>query len=1015
MKLGLISKIRNEIDIIKLFLNHVDSIFDIVYLLDHKSTDGTGELLQKIAEKNNDWKYYYLDFNGHFHKEVTDYFLPSIFSEGIDYLFFLDSDEFLNVTNRNYLENVLIKSGEGLKNMPGSLHWVNCIPDDFNLKFNTDKNFWVPKTTSIYEKIILSSDLFNLLNGKVYVSQGNHLLLDSNGHTFSQSISIGNLFHFPVRSLFQVQKKAIIKSLAYKAIIGRNNRDGFHNFELLKQISQGSLNDDILRGLTFLYEKERSIVKCSKSDLEKLGYTKKSFENLGIPSSGFFNIEDLEIPFSHYGEIADVILNWDQEIKEDIKFGLEGNRLYILSTSESRIKAPGIRRDRNSMNNNFPFMWIKKINRKLKIILTQILISQSSLFDKEYYLEKNPDVKKAKINPVKHYILFGANEGRNPSLYFDSSKYLTDYPDVRASGMNPLIHYLKFGKFEGRLIFPVVNPSDYSRDIQQINDKMENHLYPTQKILLVNGKFDQKEQIGIDIIICVHDAIDDLKKCLNSVIANIKTHHKIIIVDDASDKETRDYLVGIKKSYDFVKLITNKKQLFYTRSVNIGLKESNADFVILLNSDTIVTTNWADKLCNIAYMDKRFGLVSPLSNAANLQSIPSITPTSSNTAINELPQGISIEKMNLICQRLASEEGLTESPILHGFCLGIKKELIDQIGLFDEKNFPKGYGEEVDFCFRAVDKGYIPVIATNTFIFHSKSKSYSNDEFRKKLMRETWNKLAHKYSKKRLHHSQNVIENNCVLTEIRKKSETQFMNIEVEQHYVDSCSICGEKQIFLKNHQSIREGYKCQVCGATLRERELISVLIECFSRKNSKNLALLVKEDEFRKLLIYEPGSLGIYRKYLKSVPGYITSEYDNKIKSGEVRNGLLYEDLTCLSMPNDHFDIIITADFLEHVRKPYLALQEIYRVLKHNGFHIFSIPVFVPLPPKTLKRVNISSQEDEFILPPVYHNNKHLVYNDFGFDLIEKLKLIGFDTQLISPRHEPINSMITFISKKC
>ena len=76
------------------------------------------------------------------------------------------------------------------------------------------------------------------------------------------------------------------------------------------------------------------------------------------------------------------------------------------------------------------------------------LIKKSNLFDSEYYLANNEDVKKAKVDPIKHYLKFGWKEGRNPSAKFNGNEYLNKRPDVRVAGICPLVHYIKFGKDE---------------------------------------------------------------------------------------------------------------------------------------------------------------------------------------------------------------------------------------------------------------------------------------------------------------------------------------------------------------------------------------------------------------------------------------------------------------------------------------------------------------------------------------------------------------------------------------
>lgn len=77
-------------------------------------------------------------------------------------------------------------------------------------------------------------------------------------------------------------------------------------------------------------------------------------------------------------------------------------------------------------------------------------IRRSGLFDIGWYLERYPDVAEAGIDPVVHYVRFGAKEGRDPAPWFSTSAYLQANPDVAASGVNPFYHYIRHGVAEGR-------------------------------------------------------------------------------------------------------------------------------------------------------------------------------------------------------------------------------------------------------------------------------------------------------------------------------------------------------------------------------------------------------------------------------------------------------------------------------------------------------------------------------------------------------------------------------------
>lgn len=94
------------------------------------------------------------------------------------------------------------------------------------------------------------------------------------------------------------------------------------------------------------------------------------------------------------------------------------------------------------------------IDKILKTFLEKRVIRASGQFDADYYLSSNKDVAESGMNPLKHFLRFGAKEGRNPSAHFDVAYYLQRYPDVKASGMNPLYHYIKFGQKEGRTPTP---------------------------------------------------------------------------------------------------------------------------------------------------------------------------------------------------------------------------------------------------------------------------------------------------------------------------------------------------------------------------------------------------------------------------------------------------------------------------------------------------------------------------------------------------------------------------------
>jgi glycosyltransferase involved in cell wall biosynthesis len=82
------------------------------------------------------------------------------------------------------------------------------------------------------------------------------------------------------------------------------------------------------------------------------------------------------------------------------------------------------------------------------------VIARSDIFDREWYLINSPDLLAWGIDPIRHYVAYGAREGRNPNQSFSTTDYLANNPDVAAAGVNPLAHFIRHGTVESRAVHP---------------------------------------------------------------------------------------------------------------------------------------------------------------------------------------------------------------------------------------------------------------------------------------------------------------------------------------------------------------------------------------------------------------------------------------------------------------------------------------------------------------------------------------------------------------------------------
>ncbi len=128
-----------------------------------------------------------------------------------------------------------------------------------------------------------------------------------------------------------------------------------------------------------------------------------------------------------------------------------------------------------------------------------------------------------------------------------------------------------------------------------------------------------------------------------------------------------------------------------------------------------------------------------------------------------------------------------------------------------------------------------------------------------------------------------------------------------------------------------------------------------------------------------------------------YFGVEYDG----GTIINGIRHEDVENLSFFDNQFDLIVSNDVFEHVPNPAKAFAECSRVLKQNGIMLATIPFHIDKN-NSVVRAMINDDKLEYLLPPVYHGNPisddgSLVFSDFGWDILDYIKLAGFSDVVI------------------
>lgn len=247
----------------------------------------------------------------------------------------------------------------------------------------------------------------------------------------------------------------------------------------------------------------------------------------------------------------------------------------------------------------------------------------------------------------------------------------------------------------------------------------------------------------VDIIVPVYRGLADTQLCINSVLASsFKSAYRLIVINDASPEPEVTQWLREKAAQDSrVTLLENPENMGFVGTVNRGMALSTSHDVLLLNSDTEVANDWLDRIRRAAYSDQKVASVTPFSNNATICSYPRFCEG------NALPAGYSTARLDALCAQ-TNPGAVVDVPTGVGFCMYIRRDCLAQVGLFDTENFGKGYGEENDFCQRALKAGWRNLHLLDTFVLHTGGVSFGDSKSpRERVAMETLRRLHPRYER----------------------------------------------------------------------------------------------------------------------------------------------------------------------------------------------------------------------------------------------------------------------------
>lgn len=253
----------------------------------------------------------------------------------------------------------------------------------------------------------------------------------------------------------------------------------------------------------------------------------------------------------------------------------------------------------------------------------------------------------------------------------------------------------------------------------------------------------QAPSMTVDIVIPVYNGVRYLKTLFEGI-EKTKVSHNLIIVDDHSpDPAVEEFLSAYQKKMGpvysergcHIQIILNERNLGFVASVNRGLVMSRHD-VALLNTDVELPQDWLERLIMPLVKDPTVASATPFTNSGVIASFPDFLKD--NSLFNDLPvDRIDSFFKQVPCRYISLPTGV-------GFCMAMSQAAIKKIGVFDQQSFGRGYGEENDWCQRAIEAGFRNVMVDNLYVFHNHGGTFQPDE-KQKLMRENTQTLLKKH------------------------------------------------------------------------------------------------------------------------------------------------------------------------------------------------------------------------------------------------------------------------------
>lgn len=236
----------------------------------------------------------------------------------------------------------------------------------------------------------------------------------------------------------------------------------------------------------------------------------------------------------------------------------------------------------------------------------------------------------------------------------------------------------------------------------------------------------------ISIVIPNKDHFEDLNRCVTSIMekSSYDNYEIIIVENNSTTKEIFDYYEKLRE-HSFIRVIEYEGEFNYSRINNQGVSVATGDYVILLNNDTqVITLDWMEELLMYAQRDDVGAVGAKLYYAdKTIQHAGVVIGLGAHRTAGHTHYRVNCNNLGYM-GRLCYAQDVTA---VTGACLMVKKAIYDELGGLDE-SFAVSLND-VDFCLRIREAGYLNVFTPFAELYHFESISRGLDDTGEKAER----------------------------------------------------------------------------------------------------------------------------------------------------------------------------------------------------------------------------------------------------------------------------------------